>query len=50
MLTGWPNLPKGSDNYRFGGSETQIDPASEQHALNPAITAPRLLRLSAVRA
>jgi hypothetical protein len=25
---------------------TQFDPASEQHVLNPAIAAPRLLRLS----
>jgi hypothetical protein len=31
---------------RFGEVTTQIDPASEQHVQNPAITAPRLLRLS----
>jgi hypothetical protein len=35
---------------QFGGDETQIDLASEQHVLNPAIAAPRLLRLSIVRA
>jgi hypothetical protein len=30
-------------NYRFGGDVTQNDPASNQHDLNPAITAPLLL-------
>jgi hypothetical protein len=49
-VTGWLNLPKGSDNYRFSGGETQIDSPSEQHTLNPTITAPHLLRLSAMRA
>jgi hypothetical protein len=34
----------------FGGGKTQIDPTSKQHALNPAIAAPHLLRLSAMRA
>jgi hypothetical protein len=29
MCTGWPNLPKGSNHYRFGGGGTQIDSASE---------------------
>ena len=28
---GWPDLVKGSGNSRFGGDETQIDPAFEQH-------------------
>ena len=46
MGTRVPDLPKGSDNSRFGGIATQIDPASEQHDPNPAIAAPRLLRLS----
>jgi hypothetical protein len=41
-----PDLPKGSDIRRFGEVATQIDPASEQHVQNPAIAAPRLLRLS----
>jgi hypothetical protein len=41
-----PDLPKGSDIRRFGEVATQIDPASEQHVQNPAIIAPRLLRLS----
>jgi hypothetical protein len=41
-----PDLPKGSDIRRFGEVATQIDPASERHVQNPAITAPRLLRLS----
>jgi len=34
---GWPDLPKGSGNSRFGGDETQIDPASEQHDPKPCI-------------
>jgi hypothetical protein len=42
------DLPKGSDIRRFGEAATQIDPASEQHVQNPAIAAPRLLRLSTV--
>ena len=33
----WPNLPNGSGNYRFGGKETQINPACEQHGSKPAI-------------
>jgi hypothetical protein len=41
-----PDLPKGSDIRRFGEVATQIDPASEQRVQNPAIAAPRLLRLS----
>jgi hypothetical protein len=41
-----PDLPKGSDIRRFGEVATPIDPASEQHVQNPAIAAPRLLRLS----
>jgi hypothetical protein len=48
--SGCPNLPTGSDNSRFGGDETQIDSASEQHVLNPTIIAPRLLWLSTMRA
>ena len=31
----WPDLPKGSHNYRFGGNETQINPACEQHDSKP---------------
>jgi len=31
----WPNLPKGSGNHRFGGNETQINPACEQHHSKP---------------
>jgi len=31
----WPDLPKGSRNYRFGGNETQINPACEQHDSKP---------------
>ena len=31
------------------GGDTQIDPASEQHVLNPAIAARRLLWLSTVQ-
>jgi len=27
----WHDLPKGSGNYRFGGNETQINSACEQH-------------------
>jgi hypothetical protein len=41
-----PDLPKGPDILQFGEVATQIDPASEQHVQNPAIAAPRLLRLS----
>ena len=41
-----PHLPKGSDKRRFGGVATHVDPASEKHVQNPAIAAPRLLRLS----
>lgn len=35
MGTGGPDLPSGGDNYRFGGNETQVDPASEQHDPKP---------------
>ena len=31
----WPDLPKGSGNYRFGENETQINPAYEQHDSKP---------------
>jgi hypothetical protein len=41
-----PDLPKGSDIRRFGEVATQINLASEQHVQNPAIAAPRLLKLS----
>ena len=30
---GWPDLPKGYDNSRFGGDETQTHPAFKQHDL-----------------
>ena len=40
------NLPKGSGNYRLGGVVSQVDSASEQHVLIPAIAASRLLWLS----
>jgi len=46
MWTRVPDLPKGSGNYRFGGVVSQVDSASEQHVLIPAIAAPRLLWLS----
>ena len=41
LITTWweqgsPDLPKGSGNFRFGGNETQIDPASKQHDLKPS--------------
>ena len=41
-----PDLLKGSDKRQFGGVATHVDPTSEQHVQNPAIAAPRLLRLS----
>jgi hypothetical protein len=47
---GCPDLPTSSNNSRFGGDETQIDPASEQHILNPAIATPCLLWLLTVQA
>jgi hypothetical protein len=46
MWTRFPDLRKGSRNYRFGGVMSQVDPASEQHVLIPAITTARLLWLS----
>jgi hypothetical protein len=35
MLARVPDLPKGSDNSRFGGVTTQFDPASEQLGSEP---------------
>ena len=31
----WPDLPKGSSNYQFGGNETQINPSCEQRGSKP---------------
>jgi hypothetical protein len=31
----WPDLPKVSGNYRFGGNERHINPACEQHNSKP---------------
>jgi hypothetical protein len=41
--SGCPDPPTGSDNSQFGGDETQIDLASEQHVLNLATAAPHPL-------
>ena len=48
MWTRVPDLLKGSGYVDLVGGDTQIDPASEQHVLNPAIAARRLLWLSTV--
>ena len=45
MWTRVPDLPKGTGNYRFG-VVSQVNSASEQHVLIPAIAASRLLWLS----
>ena len=49
MWTRVPDLLKGSGYVDLVGGDTQIDPASEQHVLNPAIAARRLLWLSTVQ-
>ena len=35
MWTRVPDLPKGSDNSRFGGVATHVHPAFEQHDSKP---------------